>query len=332
MNANDWAGIELRHLLALRAVARHESFSRAAEELGYTQSAISQQIAALERIVGLPLFQRPGGPRRVALSEAGELLLGHAGVVIDRLQSARADVAAFAEGAKGTLRIGTYQSVGTRILPAILGEFTAKWPEVDIDLWDSADDSDLLDLLEGGQLDLVFMMDSPEVSGSFKTTELLQDPYVLLLPVGSPLARRATVRLRDLEGLRFVGYHMMACQQHVETWLRRAKTEPRMVLRSSDNATVQQLVASNLGVAIVPLLTVDQNDPNVVIRETQPRVPPRTIVIAHHPDRYLSPAAEAFLETARRVGGELAAGDGHNLTLATMPRVTKADGVSATAS
>jgi DNA-binding transcriptional LysR family regulator len=213
MNANDWAGIELRHLLALRAVARHESFSRAAGELGYTQSAISQQIAALERIVGLPLFQRPGGPRRVALSEAGELLLRHAGVVIDRLQSARADVAAFAEGAKGTLRIGTYQSVGTRILPAILGEFTAKWPEVDIDLWDSADDSDLLELLEGGQLDLVFMMDSPEVSGSFKTTELLQDPYVLLLPVGSPLARRATVRLRDLEGLRFVGYHMMACHQ-----------------------------------------------------------------------------------------------------------------------
>ncbi|SRR6266540_92530 len=307
MNANDWAGIELRHLLALRAVAQHESFSRAAEELGYTQSAISQQIAALERIVGQPLFQRPGGPRRVALSEAGELLLRHASVVIDRLQSARADVAAFAEGAKGNLRIGTYQSVGARLLPAILGEFTARWPKVDISLWDSVDDKDLLELLEAGQLDFAFVMDSPQVHGSFKATELLQDPYVLLLPSASPLAERESVRLRDLEGLRFVGYHMIGCQQHVDTWMRRAKMELNVVLRSSDNATVQRLVGAGLGVAIVPLLTVDQNDPNVVIRETQPPVPARTIVIANHPDRYLSPAAEAFLETARQVGVEIAA-------------------------
>ncbi len=315
MNANDWAAIELRHLLALRAVARHESFSRAAEELGYTQSAISQQIAVLERIVGQPLFQRPGGPRRIALSEAGELLLRHASVVIDRLQSARADVAAFAEGAKGTLRIGTYQSVGARILPAILGEFAAKWPKVGIDLWDSADDDDLLELLGSGRLDLAFVMDSPEVSGAFKTTELLQDPYILLLPASSPLARRRSVRLRELEGQRFVGYHTMACQLHVETWLRRFKTEQNVVLRSSDNATVQQLVAAGLGIAIVPLLTVDQNDPNVVIRETQPKVPSRTIVIASHPDRYQSPAAEAFLETARQVGAKIAGQGWHDPSL-----------------
>jgi DNA-binding transcriptional LysR family regulator len=312
MNTNGWAAIELRHLLALRAVARHESFSRAAEELGYTQSAISQQIAVLERIVGQPLFQRPGGPRRVELSEAGELLLRHADAVVDRLQSARADLAAFAEGAKGTLRIGTYQSVGARILPAILGRFTARWPKVDIDLWDSTDDVDLLGLLKSGELDFAFVMDSPEVNGSFKTTELLWDPYVLLLPTASPLAGQQPVRVRDLEGLRFVAYHSMACQRHVETWLRRCDTELNVVLRSSDNATVQQLVAAGLGVAIVPLLTVDQNDPNIVICETQPPVPPRMIVIANHPERYLSPAAQAFLETARQVGEEIASrgGDG----------------------
>src|SRR6266545_2784207 len=285
MNANDWAGVELRHLLALRAVARHGSFSRAAEELDYTQSAISQQIAALERIVGQPLFQRPGGPRRVALSEAGELLLRHASVVIDRLQS------------------------------AILGKFTARWPKVGIDLWDSTDDVGLLGLLGNGRLDLAFVMDSPEVSGSFKTTELLRDPYVLLLPTGSPLARRQVVRLRDLEGHRFVAYHTMSCQQHVETWLQRSKVELNVVLRSSDNTTVQQLVAAGLGVAIVPLLTVDQNDPNIVVSETQPRVPPRTIVVANHPDRYLSPAAEAFLQTARQVGAELAIQGWHDASL-----------------
>src|SRR6266545_4192436 len=147
MTANDWASVELRHLLALRAVARSGSFSRAAEELGYTQSAISQQIATLEKVVGLPLFERRGGRRQVTLSESGELLLRHAGPIIDRFQSAKADLAAFSEGAKGTLRIGAYESVSARILPAILGVFAAKWPNVEIDLRDSSD-KDLLTLVE----------------------------------------------------------------------------------------------------------------------------------------------------------------------------------------
>src|SRR6266542_216739 len=295
MNANGWAGIELRHLLALRAVARSASFSRAAGELGYTQSAVSQQIATLERIVGLPLFQRPGGRRQVALSEAGELLLRHAGAVIDRLQSARADLAAFAEGAKGTLRIGAYESVSSRVLPAILGVFASRWPQVEIDLMDSADDADVLAMVEAGELDLAFVMDSEVVSGGFKTTELLQDPYVLLLPAGSPLADQQPVRLQDLAGLRFL-----------ESALRRFGLEPQVALRSSDNATIQGLVAAGLGVAIVPLLTVDENDPKVVIRQLDPPVPARTIVVANHPDSYLSPAARGFLETARQVGTELA--------------------------
>lgn len=97
----------------------------------------------------------------------------------------------------------------------------------------------------------------------------------------------------------------MACQQYLESSLRRFGFEPQIVLRSSDNATVQGLVAAGLGVAIVPLLTVDENDPKVVIRQIDPPVPSRTIVVANHPDRYLSPAAEAFLDTARQVGAEL---------------------------
>src|SRR6266542_2218493 len=207
MTANDWASVELRHLLALRAVARSGSFSRAAEELGYTQSAISQQIATLEKVVGLPLFERRGGRRQVTLSESGELLLRHAGPIIDRFQSAKADLAAFSEGAKGTLRIGAYESVSARILPAILGVFAAKWPNVEIDLRDSSD-KDLL----------------------------------TLVPAGSPLADKQPVPLDDLVDCRFVAQHMVACQQFLESSLRRYGFEPHVVLRSSDNGTVQGLV------------------------------------------------------------------------------------------
>ena len=119
-----WLGLELRHLIALKAIAEQGTFSRAASSLGYTQSAISQQIATLERIVGQRLIDRPGGPRPVSLTEAGELLLRHADAIAARLQAAQADLAALDAGESGPLRIGTYQSVGARILPALLREFS----------------------------------------------------------------------------------------------------------------------------------------------------------------------------------------------------------------
>ena len=89
-----WPSLEVRHLLALAAVTETGTFSRAAEELGYTQSAVSQQIGALERIVGTPVFERPGGPRPVRLTPAGEILLTHARAVLARVSSASADLRA----------------------------------------------------------------------------------------------------------------------------------------------------------------------------------------------------------------------------------------------
>src|ERR687893_2153893 len=101
MESDSWLGVELRHFLALEAVAREGSFGRAATALGYTQSAVSQQIAALERIVGERLLERPGGPRPVSLTEAGSLLLRHADAIVARLRAARSDLEALAAGAAG---------------------------------------------------------------------------------------------------------------------------------------------------------------------------------------------------------------------------------------
>src|SRR4051795_10049645 len=111
MTTDRLLGIELRHLVALQAIAEHGSFGRAAKALGYTQSAISQQVAALERAVGGRVIEGPGGPKPVTLTEAGELLLRHAEAIVARLKAAQADLAAFAAGAAGPLRVGTYQSV-----------------------------------------------------------------------------------------------------------------------------------------------------------------------------------------------------------------------------
>src|SRR5256885_14460806 len=107
MEPDSWLGLELRHLVALKAIAEHGTFGKAARSLGYTQSAISQQIATLERIVGQKLIDRPGGPKRVSLTEAGQLLLRHADGITARLQAAHADLDALSAGDAGPPPIGT---------------------------------------------------------------------------------------------------------------------------------------------------------------------------------------------------------------------------------
>src|SRR5438132_6707501 len=121
METDSWLGVELRHFLALEAVAREGSFGKAATALGYTQSAVSQQIAALERIVGQRLVERPGGPKPVSLTEAGRLLLTHADAIAARVAAAPADRTAVCDRAAGTPTGGVFHRVGQRVQPAVRG-------------------------------------------------------------------------------------------------------------------------------------------------------------------------------------------------------------------
>ncbi|HEY7561936.1 MAG TPA: LysR family transcriptional regulator [Gaiellaceae bacterium] len=297
MRADGWLGVELRHLAALQAVAEEESFGRAAERLGYTQSAVSQQIQALERIVGQRLVERPGGPRRVSLTEAGELLRRHAAGIVARLQAAQADLAAFAEGSAGTLRIGTFQSVGARVLPLLLREFTGAWPDVSVQLTEGTDDGFLLELVERGELDLAFVM-LPVEEGPFETREAMVDPHVLVVQSDSPLAlRNRRPSLREVADLPLIGFRQCRSIHAVETRFRDAGLEPRIVFRSDDNGTIQGLVAAGVGAALVPLLSVDVGHEGTAVFGLAD-VPPRLIGIAWHRDRYRSPAARAFADLA----------------------------------
>ena len=298
MNANEWLGIDLRHLAALEAVARTRSFGRAARELGYTQSAVSQQIAQLERIVGQRLFHRPGGPRRVEPTEAGLLLLGHADAIVARLDAARADMAALAEGAAGTLRVGIYQSVGARLLPALVRRFRAQWPLVGVRVREESAATDLLRLLEHGDLDLTFA-ELPLSEGPFEWAELLQDPYVLLVSARSELAKLDSAPpLREIAKLPLIGRRTT---DEPERFLAGRVPELNVIFRTDDNGTLGALVAEDLGAAIEPRLVVDPRDRAVKMLPFGSPIPPRTLVLAWHRDRYRSQAAEAFVELAREV-------------------------------
>jgi DNA-binding transcriptional LysR family regulator len=305
MEPDRWQGIELRHLAALQAVAAETSFGRAAQRLGYTQSAVSQQIATLERIVGERLVERPGGPRPVSLTEAGSLLLRHAEAIVARLDAAEADFRALSEGEAGTLRIGTYQSVGNKILPTLLMRFREQWPDVEIRLTESANDGELLDLVERGDLDLAFVI-YPRIEGPFEVLQLMRDPYVLVLPADSELASRdAPPTAREIAELPLIGFRQCRSLQQVEGYFTSRGLELDVVFRSDDNGTVQGLVGAGVGNALVPRLAiVDPNDPRVVIRDIDGRVPQRLIGIAWHRDRYRTAASRAFVDLAQEVCSE----------------------------
>jgi DNA-binding transcriptional LysR family regulator len=303
MEPDRWLGVELRHLAALQAVAEEESFGRAATRLGYTQSAVSQQIATLERIVGERLVERPGGPRAVSLTEAGTLLLRHAEAIVARLNAAQADLAALGSGDIGSLRLGLYQSIGARVLPHLMRRFRSTFPRVECMLTEGLDDR-LLAGLEGGELDLSFTV-LPLPPGPFEGVELLRDPYCLLVPAGSPLARSGKPpKFDEIAALPLISARNCRGALAAESVLHGAGREPNVVFRSDDNGTVQGLVAAGMGVALVPRLTADPDDPSVDLVEL-PNLPPRVIALAWHRDRYQTPAARAFIEIVQEVCADL---------------------------
>ena len=296
MERDRWNGVELRHLAALEAVARTRSFSAAARDLGYTQSAVSQQIGQLEKVVGQKLVDRPGGPVRVDLTDAGRLLLRHADAIVAQLEAAQADMSALAEGAAGPLRVGIFQSVGARLLPALLRRFRAEWPRVELRVHEETDAADLVRLLEHGELDLTFA-ELPLPEGPFESEEILRDPFVLVASAKSELAKRdAAPPLRSLSGLPLIGWRSTG---EPDRWLRGHVPELNVVFRTDDNETLLSLVAEGLGAAVVPRLVVNPQNRELVSLLLGTRIPPRVVAIAWHRDRYRSAAADAFVQLAK---------------------------------
>jgi DNA-binding transcriptional LysR family regulator len=298
-----WHGIEFRHLAALAAIAKDHSFSRAADSLGYSQSAISQQISVLERIVGQELVTRPGGPQPVHLTPAGAALVAHADAIVARLAAARADVSALADGEPAALSVGCFQSAGARILAPAVRRFQPSSPEVRLTLREAADDGVLLDAVERGELDLAFVV-FPLQSGPFETVELLVEPYVLVVRVDSELgALGRRVSVSQLTGLPLIGYRDLRRVHRPEARLGARIREDDIVFRSDDDETIHALVAEGIGAAVIPWLSYSPHDERLTALPIA--VPERVVGLAWHAERTLTPVARSFIEIARSVGTAL---------------------------
>src|SRR5579875_483166 len=223
----DQNAIDLRGLRALVAVADESSFRGAARTLGYTQSAVSHQIATLERGLEAPLFTRPGGRGAIVLTSAGEVVYRRALRVLGEVETLGADVAALTTGERQTLRIGTFQTATTELLPPALRELRDHWPDVEVILSESQANDRAFDELAAGALDLALLV-NPEPDERIRSIPLLDDPWVILTRRDSEIAGAAEPTFDLLDGVDIVAWN--------RRW--RTQTEDRKSTRLNSSHTV----------------------------------------------------------------------------------------------
>jgi DNA-binding transcriptional LysR family regulator len=292
--------VELRHLAALAAVADEGSFGRAAARLGYTQSTVSQQIAALEKAVGGAVFDRPGGPKPVRITPLGALVLAHGRGLLDRALAMEGAIDRFKAG-DGRVDIGTFQSVSNVILPMVVRTLREEQPGCDIRLFEEeTDQPDVSDL------DLTFF--DGRVGGDVTHLKLLDDPYLLVSRAGAfpggpvPLAR--------LDGLPMVAHPPVCDQVRVERTLARGGIRPHFVFRTVGNEAVLSMVRAGMGSAVLPWLIISscgaQADPTLTLHELRPALPAREIFLVWQAGRTHSPLAARAIEIAIAAAAEIA--------------------------
>ncbi|HEV3318990.1 MAG TPA: LysR family transcriptional regulator [Solirubrobacteraceae bacterium] len=310
--------LNVNRLRILREVAHRGSFSAAADALSYTQSAVSQQIAALEAETGMTLLERR--PRGVSLTAAGQTLVGHADSVLADLDAAEAALAAIAGLRGGRLRMASFPTAGATLMPLAIATFRSRHPDVELTLAEGEPEQ-IAPRLRTGELDLalLFEFDSSrfdrdgggsgrnESASDARLTrvELLQDPLYLALPRAHSLAGRQRLRLEDLRDEAWIQTSQDSpCARHVVRCCHAAGFEPRVSFQSDDYQTVQGLVGAGVGVALIPELALSVVREDIVIRALSPRPPARRVIAATAAGARLLPAAPAMLSVLELVASE----------------------------
>jgi DNA-binding transcriptional LysR family regulator len=272
------------------------------------QSAVSQQIAFLERRLGTQLVHRGRGPQPVSLTDAGTVVVAHVEEILAQFRAAQADVAALSQGRIGTLRVGACDEIAIRLLPPVLRHFTRLRPEVEIATVESSSDARLLEQCEAGDLDLVFA-DLPLPGGPFAWQELLADPYSLVVSRSHRIARQGSLRrLEDIATLRLLRRRGSRQAARVDAQLRARGLSPAYVREADSAATIQAFVGASIGCAFLPRLAVDVNDPSIAVIDMSRVIAARQVGLVWHRDREKRPALDAFVASAVDVSAKIGAG------------------------
>jgi len=292
-------------LKILKEVAYRGSLSAAASALSYTQSAVSQQIAALEGELGMALLERHA--RGVSLTAAGQTLVGHAEGILARLDAAEASMAAIAGLRGGRLRVASFPTAGASVMPIAIAGFCARYPAVELTLAEGEPEA-IVARLRAGELDLALLFEFADERlerEQLTRTELFEDPMHLALPRAHPLADAERLRLEDLAQEAWVQTSRSSpCARHVVRSCHAAGYEPRVAFESDDYQTVQGLVAAGVGVALIPQLALSSVREEIVVRALSPASPVRRVIAAVPAGARLVPAAPAMLGVLEAVARE----------------------------
>ncbi|MBX7265791.1 LysR family transcriptional regulator [Micromonospora sp. Llam7] len=298
--------LDVRRLRILCEVARHGSFTGAARALAYTPSAVSQQVAILEREVNTTLVER--GARGATLTEPGRLLVRESEEILTRMAIAEAALQSLAAIDSGLLRIGWFATAGAYLVPQAIAEFRRRHPGIRLELSQGDPDECIPKLLTREiELALVyeFEPERPE-RDDLHQVDLIDDPLHIGLPESHPLAKHPRVRLADLAEARWIqGVWHGATLDVLPRACRLAGFEPAVVLRTDDRMTLEGLVAAGVGVALVPRLTLPAVRRGIAVRPLDASGLFRRVRAAIPATGYRSPAALAMVEILRLVCADL---------------------------
>jgi DNA-binding transcriptional LysR family regulator len=299
------SGLGLRELRAVLAVAELGSFRRAAAELGYTQSALSHQVSALEAALGLSLFHRPGGRAQVRLTPAGEAACRRARRVLSEVEAVAADAEEAERGESVRLRVGVSQTAAAEIMPAALHAFRGEYPGVEVVLSeaDETDEVGCRDALRKGDLDLAIFHNA-EPDEFVEAVPLLDDPWVILTRRDSAIAELERPGFDVLDGLEVVAWsHRWRAQLELEEAWERRGVAPKIVYRTDDNLALQRLVAAGLGHACIGRLAARRAiDPALTWLSPREPLGKREIALCYPRRRQMTATALALITAIRAQG------------------------------
>ncbi|MFE4217878.1 LysR family transcriptional regulator [Streptomyces sp. NPDC056844] len=308
--------LDMRRMQVLRAVVTSGSVTAAAANLGYTPSAISQQVSALEKEAGMPLLERAG--RGVRPTEAGRLLSDYAAAIGRTVAEAETALTDLREGRTGRVTVRYFGTAGAPLMAPALARLRETRPGVRFDLHLS-DPHDPLPEVQQGRADLAVVV-RPAIGepAGVRLIPLLDDPYRVILPAGHPLADRDVLALGDLADEAWVGSERSSdpCQAIVLDACGAAGFTPRFVVESGDYATALGFVAAGIGVALVPRLGLRAVPANVVVREVRGPEPVRSICSAVRASMTVPSALNALIDA---LGEAALALSGHRSVIADEP-------------
>jgi DNA-binding transcriptional LysR family regulator len=301
--------LDVRLLQTFREVAMRGSFSLAAEELGFTQPAISQHLARLERHLGVKVLERTA--RGVKLTPAGEALLAETEGVLSSVRQAERAAKAAGGVVASRLRVGAFPSAAAGLVPGAVREARRRMPHPDIELdLRVMEDQPGLRALVRGRLDIALMIQSPfdpiVVPDEIELLEITEDPMMIALPPDHPMASRRSVDLAQLADEPFLLTELGGTCADSNIMLRACRDAgfaPNVRLESEDYNALQGMAAAGLGVSIIPRMATIGAYPGVVVRPLKGSPPSRTIVAAVNKER--DPIVDAFVEALQAAGDEL---------------------------